>query len=88
MRVRFKLDITNIYKNRVLKDYNIEKQLDWKPSYVGFREIDNSVFRRGYLFFGPFLLAFVIPIYDMIYTSSGNSLKYDSAGVPLDALDP
>ena len=55
-----KLESTKIYKNRGLKDYNIETQLDWKPSYVGFREIDNSVFSRGYLFFGPFLLALVI----------------------------
>ncbi len=55
-----KLDSTDHYKNRGLKDYNIETQLDWKPSYIGLQEIDRPLFSRGYWFFGPFLVAFLI----------------------------
>ena len=55
-----KLESADIYKNRSLKHYNIETQLDWKPSYVGFEEVDKSLVSRGYLFFGPFLVAFLI----------------------------
>jgi hypothetical protein len=55
-----KLDGTDRYKNRGLKDYNIKTQLDWKPSYIGLQEIDSPLFSRGYWFFGPFLVAFLI----------------------------
>ena len=55
-----KLVDTKIYKNRGLKDYKIETQLDWKPSYVGFQKVDSSLFSRSYLFFGPFLAVFLI----------------------------
>ena len=49
-----RLDSADRYKNRGLKDYNIETQLDWKPSYVGLQEVDNSLFSRRYWFFWPF----------------------------------
>ena len=49
-----RLDSADRYKNRGLKDYNIETQLDWKPSYVGLQEVDSSLFSRSYWFFGLF----------------------------------
>ena len=55
-----RLDSADRYKNRGLKDYNIETQLDWKPSYVGLKEVDSSLFSRNYWFFWPFLVAFLI----------------------------
>ncbi len=55
-----KLDSSDIYKNRGLKNYNIETQLDWKPSYIGFQEVDKTLFNSGYFFFGPFLVASLI----------------------------
>ena len=55
-----RLDSADRYKNRGLKDYNIETQLDWKPSYVGLQEIDSSLFSRSYWFLGPFLVASLI----------------------------
>ena len=55
-----RLDSADRYKNRGLKDYNIETQLDWKPSYVGLQEVDSSLFSRSYWFFWPFLVAFLI----------------------------
>jgi hypothetical protein len=55
-----RLDSTDRYKNRGLKDYNIETQLDWKPSYVGLQEVDSSLFSRSYWFFWPFLVASLI----------------------------
>ena len=50
----------NVHKNKGLKKYNVQKQLDWKPSYVGFQEVDNSILSKGYLFLGPFFLAFLV----------------------------
>ena len=47
-------------KNKGLKDYNIQTQLDWKPSYVGFQELDKPIYSKGYLFLGPFLAVFLI----------------------------
>ena len=55
-----KLDSTDRYKNRGLKDYNIETQLDWKPSYVGIQEVHSSLFSKSYSFFWPFLVALLI----------------------------
>ncbi len=55
-----RLDSADRFKNRGLKNHNIETQLDWKPSYVGFQETDNSLFSRSYWFFWPFLVAFLI----------------------------
>ena len=55
-----RLDSADRYKNRGLKDYNIETQLDWKPSYVGLQEVKSSLFSRSYWFFWPFLVAFLI----------------------------
>ncbi len=55
-----RLDSADRYKNRGLKDYNIETQLDWKPSYVGFQEVNSSLFSKSYWFFWPFLVAFLI----------------------------
>ncbi len=55
-----RLDSADRYKNRGLKDYNIETQLDWKPSYVGLQGVDNSLFSRSYWFFWPFLVASLI----------------------------
>ncbi len=55
-----KLDSTDRYKNRGLKDHNIERQLDWKPSYVGLQEVESPLFSRSYWFLGPFLVAFLI----------------------------
>ena len=50
----------NQKKNKGLRDYNIQTQLDWKPSYVGFQEIDKPILSKGYLFLGPFLVALLI----------------------------
>jgi len=55
-----KTDIIEPKKNKGLKDYNIHTQLDWKPSYVGFQELDKPIFSKGYLFLGPFLAVFLI----------------------------
>ena len=55
-----RFDSADRYKNRGLKDYNIETQLDWKPSYVGLQEVNSSLFSRSYWFFWPFLVAFLI----------------------------
>ena len=55
-----KLDGINVHKNKVLKKYDAQKLLDWKPSYVGFQEVDNSILSKGYLFLGPFFLAFLV----------------------------
>ncbi len=55
-----KLDGSDKYKNKGLKDYNIETHLDWKPTYVGFQEPEHSMISKSYVFFGPFLLAFLI----------------------------
>ena len=55
-----RLDSADRSKNRGLKDYNIETQLDWKPSYVGFQEEDSSLFSRSCWFFWPFLVASLI----------------------------
>ena len=55
-----KFESTNKIKNKGLKDYSIETHLEWKPSYVGFQEYDNSMLSKGYVFFLPFLLAIFI----------------------------
>ena len=55
-----RLDSADRYKNKGLKDFNIESQLDWKPSYVGLQEVNSSIFSRSYWFFWPFLVAFLI----------------------------
>ena len=55
-----KLDGINVHKNKGLKKYDAQKLLDWKPSYVGFQEVDNSILSKGYLFLGPFFLAFLV----------------------------
>ena len=55
-----KLDCTNLYKNKGLKNYNIETHLDWKPSSVGLQETNNSLFNKGYMLFVPFLLGFLM----------------------------
>ncbi len=55
-----RLDCADRYKNRGLKAYNIETQLDWKPSYVGIQEVNSSLFSKSYWFFWPFLVAFLI----------------------------
>ena len=55
-----KIDSVETKKNKVLRDYNIKTQLDWKPSYVGFQQEDKPIFSKGYLFLGPFLVAFLI----------------------------
>ena len=55
-----RLDSADRYKNKGLKDYNIETQLDWKPSYVGLQEVDSSLFSRSYWFFWPFLVASLV----------------------------
>ena len=55
-----RFDSADRYKNRGLKDYNIETQLDWRPSYVGLQEVNSSLFSRSYWFFWPFLVAFLI----------------------------
>ena len=55
-----KFESTNKIKNKGLKDYSIETHLEWKPSYVGFQEYDNSILSKGYVFFLPFLLAIFI----------------------------
>ncbi len=54
------INTANMKKTKGLKDYNIETHLDWKPSYIGFQKADKSVFSRGYVYFGPILLAFLI----------------------------
>jgi hypothetical protein len=51
---------SNIKKSKGLKDYNIETQLDWKPSYVGFEEPNSYIFNRQYLFLAPLLLVFLV----------------------------
>ena len=55
-----KIDIIEPKKNKGLRDYKIQTQLDWKPSYVGFQEIDKPILSKGYLFLGPFLVALLI----------------------------
>ncbi len=55
-----KIDNIKINKNKNLKNYNIQSQLDWKPSYVGFQEVDRSVLSKGYSFLGPFVVAFLV----------------------------
>ena len=55
-----KIDNIKINKNKNLKSYNIQSQLDWKPSYVGFQEVDKSVLSKGYSFLGPFVVAFLV----------------------------
>ena len=55
-----KLDRINVYNNKGLKKYSAQKQLDWKPSYVGFQEVDKSIFSKGYLFLGPLFLVFLV----------------------------
>ena len=55
-----KIDCTDLYKNKGLKNYNIETHLDWKPSYVGLQESDSSNFNKSYMLFAPFLLGFLI----------------------------
>ena len=55
-----KTDTIEPKKNKSLRNYNIQTQLDWKPSYVGFQEIDKPILSKGYLFLGPFLVAFLI----------------------------
>ena len=55
-----RLDSADRYKNKGLKDYNIETHLDWKPSYVGLQEVNSSLFSKSYWFFWPFLVAFLI----------------------------
>ncbi len=55
-----KIESADKFKNKGLRDYNIETHLDWKPSYVGFQESDNSILSRSYVFFLPFLLAIFI----------------------------
>ena len=55
-----KFESTDKIKNKGLKDYSIETHLEWKPSYVGFQEYDNSILSKGYVFFLPFLLAIFI----------------------------
>ena len=55
-----KLDCTNLYKNKGLKNYNIETHLDWKPSSVGLQETNSSPFNKSYMLFVPFLLGFLM----------------------------
>ena len=55
-----KIVSTDLHKNKALKDYNIETNLDWKPSYVGLQETSSSTFDKGYMFFGQFLLGFAV----------------------------
>ncbi len=55
-----KIGSINSNKNKSLKSYNIQTQLDWKPSYVGFQEVDKSVFSKGYLLLGPFVVVFLV----------------------------
>ena len=55
-----KLDGINVHRDMGLKKINAQKQFDWKPSYVGFQEVDNSILSKGYLFLAPFFLAFLI----------------------------
>ena len=55
-----KLDCTNLYKNKGLKNYNIETHLDWKPSSVGLQESTSSSFNKSYMLFVPFLLGFLM----------------------------
>ena len=55
-----KLDCTNLYKNKGLKNYNIETHLDWKPSSVGLQESNSSPFNKSYMLFVPFLLGFLM----------------------------
>ena len=55
-----KLDCTNLYKNKGLKNYNIESHLDWKPSYVGLQEPNSSTFNKSYMLFVPFFLGFLM----------------------------
>ena len=54
------LDSFNVDKNKSLKSYKIETQLDWKPTYVGLQEADSSAFNKSYMLFGPFLVGFLI----------------------------
>ncbi len=51
---------TNTKKNKGLKDYNIETQLDWKPTYIGFEEPNSYIFNRQYLFLAPLLLVLLV----------------------------
>ena len=55
-----KIKNINVNKNKSLKSYSIQTQLDWKPSYVGFQEVEKSALKKGYLFLGPFLVAFLV----------------------------
>ena len=55
-----KIGSISINKNKSLMNYNNQTQLDWKPSYVGFQEVDKSALSKGYLFLGPFVLAFLV----------------------------
>ena len=55
-----KLDCTNLYKNKGLKNYNIETHLDWKPSSVGLQETNSSPLNKNYMLFVPFLLGFLM----------------------------
>ena len=55
-----KIDSIELKKSRSLRDHNMQMQLDWKPSYVGFQEVDKPILSKGYLFLGPFLVAFLI----------------------------
>ncbi len=55
-----KIDSVETKNSKGLKDHNIQTQLDWKPSLVGFQEVDKSILRKGYLFVGPFLLMFLM----------------------------
>ena len=47
-------------KNKGLRDFNIQTHLDWKPTNVGFQEVDKPILSKGYLFLGPFLVGFLI----------------------------
>ncbi|MDC3076395.1 helix-turn-helix domain-containing protein, partial [Paracoccaceae bacterium] len=55
-----KIDSVETKKGKGFKDHYIQTQLDWKPSHVGFHEVDKSFLRKGYLFLGPFLVGFLI----------------------------
>ena len=49
-----RLDSADRYKNKGLKDYNIETHLDWKPSYVGLQEVNVHYLVKVIGFFGLF----------------------------------
>ena len=55
-----KINSVDEYKKKGLKNSNMQTQLDWKPSYVGFQELDKSVLSKTYVLIAPLLVAFLI----------------------------